>query len=149
MNKTLKAKASNAEDALFQVEQYLQGFDFEKYTQVCIKAEPVEPTLSYKAVFWIWMRALAAAFTERGQDAYTDAQMHDLMCHKFLGYTTQRTIGKTVIEPALRTITYPEDLLPGEFYHFLQEIEIWASDCGVVLPEKPSQYTEDKQRQAA
>ena len=90
---------------------------------------------------------MAKSFSERSKDEYTPEQIHDIVCHKFLGYTEQRTIGKTVVKPALRTITYPEKLKRPEFFNLLRDLEMWASDNGVQLPQKPSQYEEDKQRQ--
>ena len=113
-----------------------------------VECSPVGETLDYKAVFWIWMAAIAKQLTDRGHPITAD-EVHDLVCHKFLGYTKPRTIGKTRIESALRTITYPKQLDRAAFYHFLREIEMWSSEIGVTLPENPSQYEQDKQRENA
>ena len=133
-----------------QIDKMLSTFDFSYPAH--IRIDQVKDTLDYKAVFWIWMKALATSFTERDKSgtAYKDQDMHDLMCHKYLGYTRPKTLGKTKIEPALRTITYPQQLTRGEFFDLLRNIEIWASDVGVVLPQKPnSEYEQDKQKAEA
>lgn len=124
----------------------LNQWDFDKEAQVEVKLEAVGHVQDYCAVFWIWMRALAKSFSERGEANYADQEIHDIVCHKFLGYTQERTIGRTVVKPALRTITYPKKLNRSEFFNLLRELEQWASDNGVVLPQKPSLYEEDKAR---
>lgn len=124
----------------------LGQWDFNKHPQVEVKLEAAGHVHDYVSVFWIWMRAMAKSFSERGKDDYTAEQIHDIVCHKFLGYTQARKIGRTEVMPALRTITYPEKLKRAEFFNFLREIEHWASDNGVVLPQKPSDYERDKSR---
>lgn len=124
----------------------LNDWDFTKHPQVEVKLEAAGHVHDYCSVFWIWMRAMAKSFSERGKEDYNADQLHDIVCHKFLGYTEKRTIGRTVVQPALRTITYPTKLKRAEFFNLLREIEYWASDNGVTLPQKPSQYQEDKAR---
>lgn len=151
----LKATISSA-DAVPKVIEFLKGWDFSRCgatVHIYVKKD-LQP---YKAVFWIWMRQLAEAFTKRDKahwavddgrrknitkdtpgafwvdKHYTDAEMHDLICHKFLGYTPERTLGKTVIKSALITITYPEQLKGNEFGELLMKIETWAVDVGVRL----------------
>jgi len=103
-------------------------------------------TLDYKAVLHIWFRAMAEQFSARDKARdYTAQDMHDLMCHRFLGYTEARKLGSTEIAPALRTLTYPRQLDRGELYGLCRKIEFWCADVGVTLPENPSQYSEDKE----
>jgi len=106
--------------------------------------------LPYKAVFWIWMKAMAESFTARSKkgEVFTDKQMHDLMCHRFLGYTEARRIGQTTVMPVLRTLTYPENLTPDRWYALLRQIEEWMSEQGVPVPvnEKPSQYSIEREK---
>jgi hypothetical protein len=110
----------------------------------CYQVSIVEASdlLDYKAVFWIWMRALAKSFTERGRET-TDEEMHILMCHRYLGYTDEIRIGNTIIKPALRTLTFPEELSPDRWYALFRQIEDWFAEVGVALPvgKKPSQYS--------
>ena len=116
---------------------------------VSIKIDEVGATLDYKAILHIWFRSIAKQFTDRDKTGkkYTEQDMHDLMCHLFFGYTEPRTLGRTKIEPALITITYPEQKKRPELYDFCRNIENWCSKVGVTLPENESQYTEDKARE--
>ncbi len=122
--------------------------EFSKFKQGEILEVTVAKTgdlLSYKAVFWIWMRTIAASFTDRGRGT-TAEEMHDLMCHQFLGYVPGRTIGRTEIRASLRTLTYPKDLTFDEWYALLRQIEEWCSEVGVMLPANPSQYSVERER---
>lgn len=148
--KQFKGEAATKEAAMELLTSMFNAFDWS--FPACIEVTQKKKTLDYKAVFAIWMRHLAKSFTERDKSGtvYTDKQMHDLMCHQFLGYTPQRFVGKTVIKPALRTITYPQDLSRGEFFDFLRKVETWANGVGVVMPENPNtDYQTDKSRQEA
>jgi len=145
MPRQLKAKI-NAANAIPEITKFLGKWDFGKGGAE-IKITPIGETLDYKAVFAIWMRHLAKSFTERGNEKDSPDQMHDLMCHRFLGQTGERTVGKTIIPSALRTITYPKQLDRGEFYNFMRKVEEWSAHVGVVMPEKSSQYQEDKDKQ--
>ena len=106
--------------------------------------------LSYKAVFWIWMKAMAESFTNRSKknEVFTADDMHDLMCHRFLGYVESKRIGQTTIMPALRTLTYPQNLSPDEWYALLRQIEEWMGERGVPVPvnKKQSQYSVEREK---
>jgi hypothetical protein len=136
----LKGRADNPTQAGAILTMWPHGYP------VKVTIEAAWATLDYKAVFWIWMQAFAKSFTERGRKT-TSKEMHDLMCHQFLGYTEERHIGKTVIKPALRTITYPEELTRPAFYDFMRNIEMWASGVGVPVPVYDSQYEQDKRKE--
>ena len=160
MAKNFKTTVKSA-DAVPEVIKFLEAWDFED--GACqVKISAVGSTLDYKAVFWIWMRELASAFTKRSANLigkidkstgvayktnYSAEEMHDIVCHTFLGYTGTRKINKTVIQSSLRTITYPTDLDRGDFYHFMWEIDQWAAGNGVVFPEYNSAYQDDKNKQ--
>ena len=121
-----------SKDIIPAISEYLKHWDLgEGLLEVRINAP--SSTINHKALFWIWMRQLAANFSNRGDEDYKPEQMHDLMCHKFLGYTDSIKIGKTVIKPALRTITYPEQLKGTDFGHFLSQIDAWCQSVGVLL----------------
>lgn len=115
---------------------------------VKIKIDQAGSTLDYKAIFWIWMRSFAKQMTERGRET-TPEELHDIFCHSHLGYVPERKISKTVIRPALRTITYPQDLTRPEFYHFMRSIEQDAHQWGMTIPENESQYDQDKAKEDA
>lgn len=136
----------NGKQAIDTAVLMLNEWNFDSHPQVEVRLEAAGHVHDYCSVFWIWMRAMAKSFSERGKDDYTAEQIHDIVCHKFLGYTQSRKIGRTEVQPALRTITYPEKLKRPEFFNLLREVEHWASDNGVVLPQKPSDYERDKER---
>ena len=106
--------------------------------------------LPYKAVFWIWMKAMAESFTSRSKknEVFTADDMHDLMCHRFLGYVESKKIGQTTIMPTLRTLTYPQNLNPDEWYALLRQIEEWMGERGVPVPvnKKQSQYSVEREK---
>ena len=134
-----------ADDLLPMMEKWLEGFEFEG-KMINLKITVAGNTIGHRALFWIWMRQLAKNFSERGEDKYTDRQMHDLLCHKFLGYTDEITIGSTVIKPALRTLTYPNELNGAEFGHLLSQIDAWSAQVGVLLvTQSNSDYAEYKE----
>ena len=117
---------------------------------VKVKIDECGSTLDYKALLMgFWFPAMAEQFTARDKTGkeYTAKDMHSLMCHKFFGYTERRTIGRTVIEPALITLTYPEQKTRGDLYAFCRNIELWCSEVGVTLPEKDSDYSNDKAKE--
>ena len=106
-------------------------------------------TLDYKALLMgYWFPEMARQFTERGRPT-TKEEMHTLMCHQFFGYTDRQTIGKTEIKPTLITITTPRQKTRGELYDFCRQIEEWCQKVGVTLPDKDSQYSQDKAKEDA
>ena len=151
MSQILKAQAGNPIHARVMMDEFFAQFDFDSHPAY-IRVEPIKSTLDYKAVFWIWMDTMAKSFTQRDKDGqvYSRQDMHDLICHKFLGYDEPRTIGKTSIKAALKTLTYPKQMGPGDLYDLLQKVEMWCADCGVTLPANPnSDYQRDKEKQVA
>lgn len=137
----LKARVGSREALLSVIDDWTYDYP------VDVKIQAASSTLDYKAVFWIWMRAFAKSFTERGRDTKPE-EMHDIFCHTFLGILPERTIGKTVIPPTMRTITYPQDLTRPEFFHFMRQIEEKAQSWGLQIPDYNSMFDEDKAREA-
>lgn len=139
-----KAKI-HGQSGMQPIVDFLALWDFgEGGAEVSITA--IGATLDHKAVFWIWMRQLAKNFSSRGKDDYTADQMHDLMCHKFLGHTGDRKLGSTVIPSALRTITYPDQLKKPDMAILLAKIDAWSADVGVMLETKQnSEYWKYKE----
>lgn len=105
-------------------------------------------TLDYKAVFWIWMRDFARQFNERGRPTEKDgSELHELFCYQFLGMLPKKTLKNgQEIPPRLRTITIPKDLNKGQWFDFMRQIEEKAQSWGLTIPERNSEYEEDKRR---
>jgi hypothetical protein len=108
-----------------------------------IKKYNAKRSLNQNALMWMWFQEIADHLTRKGHE-YTKDDVHDLMCHKFLGYEDRR-IGELVIENQLRT-TSPLDT--GEMHRFLELVEAWAADkgCMVTIPIQ-SQYYKLQQEQ--
>lgn len=85
-------------------------------------------TLSQSNLMWMWMTELADYFTARGFPLNKD-DAHDLMRHKFLGYS-EKKIGNTEIRPQLRSTT---SLDKGEMTEYLERIDAWAVEHGCRL----------------
>lgn len=85
-------------------------------------------SISQNNLFWMWMTEMANYFASKGVENSTKDQMHDLMCHKFLGSITV-TVGKTQIT-RLKSL---RDLDKGDMLHFLRQIDEWSADHGLLL----------------
>jgi ribosomal protein L7/L12 len=81
-------------------------------------------------LYWQWLTVM----TETG---YTKDEMHVIMRDKFLGYEEVTT--KTDVIRVLRSTT---DLKVGEFKDYLEQIDIFASEYGIVLPRPEDLYLE-------
>jgi hypothetical protein len=81
-------------------------------------------------LYWQWLKVM----TETG---YTKDEMHVIMRDKFLGYEEVTT--KTNVIRVLRSTT---DLKVGEFKDYLEQIDIFASEYGIVLPRPEDLYLE-------
>jgi len=131
--KEFRAKVHSAQ-AVPKVMEFLGQWDFEGGA-ADVRIEAASDTLSYKAVFWIWMRHFAKEFNE------TPDNMHLIMCNRFLGWTKPQTIGKTVIKPTLITWTHPRQLTASESGVFLSKIEEWGVSVGHPVPRiEDSEY---------
>lgn len=103
-------------------------------------------SLSQNALYWAWMGELAVSFTNRAKDgsAWTKDDMHDLMRHQFLGYE-EKVIGKTELKPTLKSTA---DLDRGEMHYFMEQIDAWGAEHGVMLPHPAdSEYMKLMERQ--
>ena len=81
-------------------------------------------------LYWQWIKVM----TETG---YTKDEMHSILRDKFLGYDEVTT--KTNVIRVLRSTT---DLKVGEFKDYLEQIDIFASEYGIVLTRPEDLYFE-------
>ncbi len=146
LNLTVK-NMSVADDAI----EFIKAWDYEA-EPLKIKLFGAGSTLDYKAVFWIWMRAFAKQFNDRGRPTDKEGkELHNIFCYRFLGIVPPKTYknGDTLPE-MLRTITYPKDLNKGQWYDFMRQIEELAQTWGLTIPENDNnEYAQDKLRQVA
>jgi len=82
-------------------------------------------------LYWEWINVLS---TETG---YTKDEMHTILRDKFLGYNEVTT--KTEVIKELRSTT---KLKVGEMKDYLEQIDIFASEYGIVLPRPEDLYYE-------
>lgn len=113
--------------------------------QVDIKPYKEERSLDQNGLYWMWLTIMAKHFSRPGKKI-TKEDMHDMMRFKFLGLE-DKVVGKTVIEGQLKST---KKLNTGEFSHYLNQIEMWCTDLGLILPvPMGSYYYELKNRQDA
>ena len=114
----------------------------------CIKVERYEKkrTLPANALYWQWMSFMAAHYSGKGV-ALSKDDMHDLMRHKFLGWTNARKVGNTHIGATLKSTS---KLSNGEMCRYMEQVSAWASNFGVMLPTpEDSEYMRMIERQIA
>ena len=82
-------------------------------------------------LMWEWINVLSV------ETGYAKDEMHAIMRDKFLGYNEVTTKAGTIRE--LRSTT---KLKVGEFKDYLEQIDIFASEYGIVLPRPEDLYFE-------
>jgi hypothetical protein len=108
---------------------------FAKHGPIRIKFTKYRKThsRSQEKLFWVWMEDMDQKFYRRTKSTKEQKiDMHDLICHKFLGYS-EKLVGKTVIK-GLRTLNWPEPLETGEMARLMKQTERWAAEHGCLLP---------------
>ena len=135
MHKIVKSYAD-----LKPILQQIDKWDWEKFPMsITIEPSKGSDVLDCFSVFWIWMRQMADDFTKRGRDTGVE-ELHQMMCHLFLGYTNPKPIGKdVVIPPQLKTLTWIDD--KGKkcrrskevMIELLSKIDAWSIEHGVFL----------------
>lgn len=98
---------------------------------VAVKVEEYKSprSLSANALYWLWMSELAGHFNKKGRTESKD-DMHDLMRHKFLGWTKPRMVGKTEIKSTLRSTS---KLKKNEMCYYMDQVYHWAAEVGCYL----------------
>jgi len=101
-------------------------------------------SLSANNLYWMWLTEISNYLIKKGRDADKD-DMHDLMRHKFLGYTEPRSVGKTIVE---RTLKSTSKLKKNEFCYYMEQVEAWAIEigCNVSYPSD-SEFMKYKETQ--
>lgn len=117
------------------------GWDWATPLQLKWKKHTESRSLSANALYWVWLGTMAKHYSQ-GAHSYTGDEMHDLMRHKFLGYTDV-TVGKTVIRDQLKSTANME--VP-EFCYYMEQIDAWAAENSVLLPRpEDSEYSKYKE----
>ena len=101
-------------------------------------------SLDQNALFWVWCEAMAEFFTEGGQPMKKQ-HVHDLLCHKFLGYVDHLIQGEKITK-----LRGTSGLDKGEFQHFMEQVDAWAVDLGIQLVyPAASEYSEYREAQVS
>jgi hypothetical protein len=80
------------------------------------------------ALAWMWFTQMADYYSRRLKQMSKD-DMHDLMCHHFLGYE-DRVIGNTVLEHQLIGTS---GLDKSDMSEFMYKVEQWNTNNGLLL----------------
>lgn len=86
-------------------------------------------SLSANALYWTWLDTIAERTSIKDHQLNKD-DIHDVMRHLFLGYETKH-IKNITIESQLKSTA---SLSPSEFCFFMEKINAWAVDRGILLP---------------
>lgn len=128
------------------VEWALESHNWERDITWTAKPYTSSRSLSQNALAWQWFGEMAAHFSEKSGEIYSKEQMHDLMCHRFLGYRDV-VIGHTVIPQQLIGTS---QLDKAQFQRFLEQVDAWACDHGVMLTYPDiSEYSKMREAQTA
>lgn len=90
-------------------------------------------SLNQNALYWMWVDRVAGHFTDKNQRNYSKDYFHVRFRHKWLGYSalTFDEDASFIIADQLRSTT---SLDKGEFHRYLEQIDAWCSDVGLLLP---------------
>ena len=98
---------------------------------------------SQLGLYRVWLQHLADAFSKPDQK-FSDDDMHDLMRHKFLGYT-DKVVGNTVIRDQLKS-TANGAIAKSDMSEYMTQIDVWAQELGVYLPHpEDNEYSKYKE----
>ena len=110
--------------------QAFWNWDVHPILEIEVRPAKDKLTDSQRGLFFKWMETMAGYFTKNGHHMTKD-EAYELMCHEFLGYTAEKTIGRTTIPPQLKGIS---GLKVDEMGYFMDQVDAWASDKGLQLP---------------
>ncbi len=116
-------------EALINTTQACWNPEVEPVLEITIEAVPEPRSLDQNALYWEWMTRLSIHFSGKGQGKFSKDDMHSLMRHRFLGYET-KTIGNTEVTELRSTRKLPM----AEMSVYMDQIDQWAADHGVLLP---------------
>jgi hypothetical protein len=98
---------------------------------VSIDRDKLSRSQKQNSLYWEWVSVIG------GQLGYTKDETHTILRDKFLGYNEVTT--KLSVIKELRSTT---KLKVGEFKDYLEQIDIFVSEWGIVLPHPEDLYYE-------
>ena len=113
----------------------VRSLPIDKPHQLELKPYHGKRSLDQNALYWLWLTDLSRYLIGKGRKFATKDWCHDAMRHSFLGYDRKELIdvktGEVQVRQSLRSTT---KLQTGEFTHYLEQIEAWATGIGCLLP---------------
>lgn len=113
------------------LENFLGGLPKDGSYKVEVKRNLSKRSLAQNALYWIWVGILSE------QTGYRKDEMHSLLRYQFLPSCEREIMGHRIHDLPSTT-----KLNTGEFTEYLNDIEGWASDFGIMLPHPEDQYYE-------
>lgn len=102
--------------------------------EIVIRKKQRKRTDPQRALFWIWMRAIREHLIESTGELYSEQELHDWFCDKFLGTKEVNVLGE-----ARRRAIGTSDLSKDEMREFLDRIDMHcASELDLFLPTSNS-----------
>jgi len=127
-----------------------ENWDFEDSLVLQPKPYKNPRSLSQNALFHMWCGEMAQQMADRGvkveDEAITADDVKLMMKIKYLG-TEDIVRGKLVVKDQLRRTS---TLDKGEMFHFMEQVEEWATDrgCQLTIPAQ-SDYMKYREAQSA
>ena len=138
MQQFIRSKDTVEENFTLLAKRVLAFWNWDQHPIIEIEIRPAKDKMtdSQRGLFFRWMETMATYFTKYGRHfeipfTMTKDEAYELMCHNFLGYTPEKTIGRTTIPPQLRGIS---GLKVDEMGYFMDQVDAWAADKGLQLP---------------
>lgn len=108
---------------------YLEGLPDDGSYKVEVKKVTSKRSLAQNALYWEWMTIIGDS------TGYRKDEIHDLMRYAHLEPITKEVMGQVITELPSTT-----KLSTKDFTEYLNLIENWASDMGIVLPHPEDLY---------
>jgi len=109
---------------------------------VTVKPYVDRRTRAQNNLYWRWLGILARDLSSPVA-RHTKDDMHDMLRHKYLGYEDVQ-IGDELVSRLISTTR----LQKQEMSEYMQKVEAWSTDMGVILPV-PADNEYAKYREAA
>jgi hypothetical protein len=99
-------------------------------TEVIFRRRLKKRTDAQRALFWIWMRTLRQHLLESTGELYSEQELHDWCCERFLGTKDVMVMGDLV-----RRMRGTSDLSKAEMTEFMGQLDMYcASELDLFLP---------------
>ncbi len=121
------------------------------HPKLSVTIKPYKPkrSLSQNSLSHVWYKEISDYLIRSGREFCTEAWVKESLKATYLGFeVTEYTDVLTGEKTKRETLRHTSRLDKGEMHHFLQRVEAWASQFGLILttPED-SEYMKLKRKQ--